>query len=459
MIIPQTYYPQSNWTVGAVRSALDRHELGDLYDSARLVDWMGRDPRIHGDLGTRVRALAARSGLPFTVEPSNEADQRRAAAVAKQVSALWWNVLPEEVIAQLLADAIMLGVCVAMLEWDGPQRDRLHVMPLPAHNLCWDEWAGHWYYQTRDGREVVTPGDGRWFLHLPHGQRSWMRGAVRPLGHLSVARYLSQRDWDRHCEKHGMPVLAVREPAFAQDDVSNGVAAFYDQFRNLGSETVLRLPQGSGAPGDGWEAKWLETTAQGWQSFQGRLARLDSDVSVVLLGRDAASADKALGGDGEAERGRVRIEYLASDAEPLTTSLRDQVWMPWGRVTQANWDDSLAPWGRWNTRPPADLSRRAATLSVLGDAIGKLTGQGVDPKPLIEEFQLTQIAGAKPQDPTPLYKYHFDFGIISRNEARERLGLPPVAGGDEPPKPIVADQSEPEGEDVDVSEFDEDAAA
>lgn len=35
----------------------------------------------------------------------------------------------------------------------------------------------------------------------------------------------------------------------------------------------------------------------------------------------------------------------------------------------------------------------------------------------------------------PIYQYHLQFGIVTINEARERLGLPPIADGDVPPTP------------------------
>lgn len=446
----------TEWTVEDTRGAIDRHERGDLYSSSRLIDWMGRDARISGDLATRVRALSSRGGLPFTVDPSEEAEAARAKEIADQVRRVWWSVLPEETTAQILADTVMAGIAVGRLEWDGPRRDQLRVVPLPTHGLRLNVDEGRWYYQTRDELLPITPGDGTWFLHAPYGPRSFMRGAVRALGLPALMRTFTERDWARHIEKFGLGILGVKEPSDASDDVEGvGVAGFYEQFQNLGSEAVLRMPQ-SATPGIGWDVRWLEATATNPELFRAHLARLDSDVSMVLLGRDSETVDKSLGGDGEAARAQVRVEYLQSDAEPLTTFLRDQIWKPWGRHLIADWADELAPWGRWNTRPQADLARRATTLSTFGDALSKLTGQGVDPTPLFEEFQLAKLAGTKPQDPTPLFQYHFEYGVVTKNEARERLGLPAIDGGDEPPKPIVqpAAAAPPPAEvDVDLSDL------
>lgn len=53
------------------------------------------------------------------------------------------------------------------------------------------------------------------------------------------------------------------------------------------------------------------------------------------------------------------------------------------------------------------------------------------------------LAGMPPVDDTEdeakgeLYQYHLQFQIVTINEARERLGLPPRAGGDVPPDPLL----------------------
>ena len=44
----------------------------------------------------------------------------------------------------------------------------------------------------------------------------------------------------------------------------------------------------------------------------------------------------------------------------------------------------------------------------------------------------------RPPKETQVFKYHMDYGTLTTNEIRARLGLPPaLVGGDEPPEPVA----------------------
>ena len=400
--------PVTSWTVAKVRSALNRHDDGDLYESATLADQLARDPAFYGDLSTRVRALAARCGLPFDIEPSYGVDDRRADAVAERIEALWHEMVPEHVLEAVMVDTVLLGVSVGRIEWRMGRGEWVPFLRhLPAHGLRYSEHEKTWRYLTGDGKDlVVTPGDGTWFLHLPHGERSWLWGAVRAIGIPWLMSTLTYRDWARYNEKHGMPILGVREPYFAADDVegaggtssSGGASGVYAQFRRLGSESVLRLPQGADPQKDGgWDAAWIEPTSASFESFGKFLGQLRGAIRSVILGYEDGGAK---GGDGELSSQRVKVEYLSADCEPLSTTLRAQVLKPYVRYNVDAARLELSPWPRWDTRPIADLGGRAAMLDKLGDALGKLSALGVDTDEIVREFQLKRAPAPQvPQDP------------------------------------------------------------
>jgi phage gp29-like protein len=406
--------PLSEWTVPLVRSAINLHEQGRLRQSARLADAMGRDPRISGARSTRVRALTSRGALPFAVETSEEGDGRKRKAAAARQRELWWYACPETEIAPILADAIMLGVAVARLEWistDGEWVPRL--VWLPPHGLSWEQYglagatdgrAPCWVYTTWDGQRFeVRPGDGTWFLYTPGGARSWMNGVVRMLGLPWYMGVCTERDWARFDEKHGLPILSIDEPHWAADDVegeegADGTKAdqYYSQFRNMAAESVLRNPQGPTKDDGGWAAKWLEPESESWSSFKDHLDYIGRLIEQAILGRDSAAGPK--GGDGELATERVRVEYLASDAETLATALREQVWKPWAEFNYG--DRDVAGWGRWNTRPPPDLKLRAETLKTASEALEKLVPMGIAADPVLEEFGLAAGDGGVKAPPS-----------------------------------------------------------
>lgn len=391
-ILSQWSAPVSTWTPATVRAALDSHDRGNFRQSSQLIDASLRCPWVAGDLNRRTRALASRSALPFTVEASSLGDGRKRETARKRCEATWWDVHPEPTIAAVLRDAIMAGVSVGRIWWAldaGDWRPRLSRLSL--YGLDWNDWDG-WTYSTRDGQRLrVTPGDGTWFLYAPHGDRSWMLGAIRQIGLPALMYLLTSRDWARLCERNGMAMLAIKEPHFATDDVEGltGTTAadeFYSSIRGgIGSETILRLPQGQTKDEGGWEAEWMELKGRGGELFSQHLSTLKSEIHAALLGMDPDAS--ARGGDGEQSNATAHNEYLAADAETLSTALREQVWKP---DTAYNIDDDtdLAAWGRWDTRPQPNMKLRAETLDVVGTACASLGAVGVDVAPVVAEFGL-----------------------------------------------------------------------
>jgi phage gp29-like protein len=401
-IPPTSFDVLSEWTVKRVRSAILAHECGDFYLSALLADALLRDPDIFRGINTRTSAFSARNGLPFTIEPAEGVDARREKSVAERQRRLWWACCPETAISAIERDAIFLGVAVGR---DDTQKIAGEWVPLVRrlrpHGLRWSETESTFRYLDGNGIDhVVTPGENGWILHAPHGGDSWMLGAVRALGQPAIIDLLTLRDFARYCERHGMPALAIKEPFMATDDVegpsgSAGADDFYKDLRKLPQEATLRLPRGQDGT-DGWDAQWLELKSRSFEAFEKLLTELRRRILAVLLGREADGGGARVGGDGASYIENVRGEYLAAEAEALSTTLREQVWMP---DTRRNIDANrpeLTGWPRWDTRPPADLAKRATTLNTAGDAIDKLERQGVNTDPVVVEFGLARRPGWKP---------------------------------------------------------------
>lgn len=395
------------WTPATLRAALDEHESGVLASSAALSESVGRDCVVFGALATRVRALASKYALPFCVE-AGEGDKRRLESVRERIEELWWTACPESVIEPILRDAIMLGVAVGTIWWERSATEWIpHLRHLAAHGLEYVELECAWYYTTNAGDRLrVTPGDGTWFLHLPHGERSYMWGAVRSIAEPWLERRYAQRDRARWCERHGMPVLAVKEPHFASDDVegpdgeaSTQADAVYAAMRNgLGSGAVIRLPQGQTPDDGGWTADWLELRGTSFEGFAASLKAAANDIETALLGRPRDGGAK--GGDGELASETGRNEFLSSDAEPLSTTIREQVWKPFVAFNVDPAQLELAAWGRWDTRPPQNKKVRAETLKTLGEALTLLAPIGIEVEDVLEEFGLEAPEGVEVPEPT-----------------------------------------------------------
>ena len=384
----------SEWSVSSVRSALDSHERGDFGPSSQLYDALYRDPQIIAHSQTRTGALSAKNGLPFCIEPNMGVDDRVAKAAAKRVEALWWTSCKETEVQALHRDGFMLGAGVGRVVF-GPDWEPI-IYRLRPHGLSWNEGDRRHYYVDGNGfRHLVTPGENGWLLFQPYGPDSHLQGVIRSIAIPWLGKVFAVRDWLRYSEKHGMPAIAISEPYSAQDDVENAggddnLAAFYDRIRTFGEDGLLRLPQGQTKDEPGWSAEWLELKSTSHEGFRALLNELDRQVIAPILGRDPTGA-ASVGGDGAALQEQVRGEYLTSDAEALSTFLRDQVWVPWASYVYGPSLGQVAPWPRWSTRQPVDLERRAQTLKVAAEAIEKLQLLNIDVSSFIEELRLAKV--------------------------------------------------------------------
>ncbi len=393
---------------------------------------MFTDGIIHGDTMTRVRSLVSKNGLPFEIQPSIKGDPRRCKKFAEELTEIWDDICPEQQLGPAECDSIMMGRFVGWNKWtyeDGKFIPRMR--HLPSVGLFLMDGREQWNYIDGDGVNwEITPGDGTWVSHEPFGERSHLKGAVRTLGLIWLMRHMTYRDYVRFCEKHGMPILAIKEPFFATDDVetndsglSDVGSEFYRQFKRLGSESVLRLPQAQNLEEGGFDAKWLEPIGQSYNAFDNFLKETRSIITTTLLGVDLTTIPQGMGGDSATWSERIRVEFLASEAEALCTTIRNHIFKPYIRFNYGEEFEESAPWPKWDTRPQPDMTARAGTLTAAAAAIAALDAQGFKTEDVLEEFKLEY-------DPEKRKK------VEEQREAEAKLALAPQGpgGGAKPAK-------------------------
>lgn len=408
-VVVYSSYPtstQGTWSVSAVHAAIDAHERGDLHNSAMLADALTRISRVAGCLETRCEALISKGGdIPFDVKPSEEGDQRRAKKVAAEVKSWFWRAHPEAALKQVLADRVMLGVAFAQVVWLTKRRPwAYHLEPWHASNFCWDDVAGKWRCNTREGQILIGEDDPNWLIWEPNGSRSYLGGAVRSLGFDGVARSDVGRDWARFCERHGLPIIKVKVPSNAQQPAKD---AMRDGLAGIGRQGLIQLPQGKDEF-TGWDVDFLEPKDTAWEAFRAFKEALDLDITIRIKGQNLTT--EVQGGSYAAARthGRVDGMILAADAEGLATFCHRGI-DRWGRFNHSFWDDVIGPWPCWETAPPEDLQARATTLVAAGTALAGWNaalapvGQQVDAKAYAESFKmpLKAIEGGPPKPPVP----------------------------------------------------------
>lgn len=385
-------FPTAAWSVAHIETALQGHETGDFSESAKLAAAFGRDDRITACRNTRIRALVGRNGCNFNLVASEDGDQRKAGRVQKDVEARFHTVCPEETLARIQQDVIDLGVSVSRIHWyfDWTWSEWLpRLEPWSMEWIRWDSTRGCYLAQTDGQGEVeVRPGTGEWLIVEPGGSHGWQSGAVRALAMPFFFRNATWKDWARYCEKHGVPILSIKEPP-AQNDTAGKATKdkFFASLRRLGREGILRLPKSSDGKA-AYEAEILEPKSLSWPAFKGFLERLDVCIAVYLLGQNLSTEVSGGSFAAAVSQNRVRLDYLAADAEALSSALRTQVWMWWGRFNHDTWDDLLTPWPVWTTSVPEDLKLKAEMMVFVGKAIKAFQDAKVpiDVRAIAEQF-------------------------------------------------------------------------
>ncbi len=383
---------QNAWTVLRVRQSLWEHSLGNLITSSTLCEALLADDRIGADLNVRVRSV---TGLPFRIEPSATADQRRAKMVAKDLESAWDTILPAATVHQFLRWAILLGVAFGSVSWDRSSREwlpRLDVWHPQGFYFALE--LGAFRASTREGVQVVTPGDGTWVAMLPEGSRSWMTGAVRALAVPYLVRTFARRDWARWSERHGLPILGADVPSSA---IEKDKADFLASLRALGTEGVALLPKNT--DGKGFDIKFLEPgNYTAWDGFKQLLRESDRASALTLLGQ-ASTADEG-GSYAKAESlGAIRQDLLEADVRTLDV-IRQQVLRPWALFNYG--DANLAPRPIWDATPPSDVSAMATTHKTAGESIAVWSAAGAASGLTVDVEALAKLYGVPlKREPTP----------------------------------------------------------
>lgn len=155
----------------------------------------------------------------------------------------------------------------------------------------------------------------------------------------------------------------------------------------------------------------------------------NDEISKIVLGQTLTSGEGRRSGSLALGRvhDQVRNEYIESDARDLMEVINGQL-IPW--IVDFNFAPGT-PCPRWTV----DLSKDD-NLDQEIEIDRRLIALGV---PLSSEYFYERYHRPAPRDKERalryddqnLFQYHMRFGVLTVNEVRERLGLPPVSWGNE----------------------------
>jgi phage gp29-like protein len=381
-----------------VRRALDCHEEGDFTESGKLARSFDRDDRISPCLTDRENALVGGDSAKFEFQAAEKA-KNRSKPLIQAVNDWYPKACSSAWTRKTLRQAITMGFSLSNIAWSRTPRkwvpSKLTVWE--PENVFWSEVDQLYVARTVDGLLLpIVPGDPNWFLYAPSGDRSWMSGSVRPLGIPFVMRSWDLNDWARYNERHGLPIVAIKEPSGLQNEEDKD--DFYASVKRMGSTGIVRLPQSEGE-GTSYGLELIEAKAKSHDSFNLFLDRLNTAIAICLKGQNLSTEVQGGAYASTAWHMRVRKDYAATDAVTLGDALRESLIKPWGRLNVSSWDDEIAPWPTWCLEIPEDRQAIAdATLksvqALQAIASNAAIADQIDIEALIEQLGLPRRKGA-----------------------------------------------------------------
>lgn len=367
IVNPWPTTPRPTWTIRSIRSALLQHRLGEFALVGQLAETLLEDDEIPGAIDTRVDATLASE---FAIKPPD--DREKLKPRERELEEAWCEIAPDDELFDLLFDYLFHGVAIGTIDWDtSGETWKPRLRALPVEYLRYDphaERGKRWTYQAQEGQLTVTPGDGKWFL-MTRGERGWLKGLVRPLSLLWLGKALTLGDWERYCQKHGLPILAAKMPIYRDQQEKDN---FVEDLVELQSEGVIGLPQDE--QGFGYGLELVEPKTVSWETFKAKLERSDRKIQILCLGGNAQTESVGSAGNratAETQSGALPKKARA-DARKLSHCLRTQLLAPYFGL---NYGEVPVPIPYWDVAPEEEIRvwensrlQFANMLKTLGEA-------------------------------------------------------------------------------------------
>lgn len=357
----------TGWTPTRVEQAREQADSGVMQEVADLCETMCRDARIKGVLSTRTHGLL---GLPIEFDGGAPRARETLAGNSNGKNGEWFHMHDESEVAKLLRWGLLLGVGLA-------QRIPLPRVMGEPHRYRIETWSPRWltYYHygsgaggsrwrvmTEDGQVDLVPGDGQWILFQPYGaRRPWAEGHWQELAFPWLLKHFSMEDRANFSEVLGSPLWLGTT---AHGGTQKQRDKFLAQMRGMGKNGKFVLPQG-------WDLQLREASAAGKSGdvFDQQIKFSNEEMTIALAGQLVTTEGTSGFSQGSVHEA-IKQDLIRFDAERLSTCLYEQSLEPWALWNYGS--RKSAPWPKWQTEKPEDVTEKADGMQKLGDAIKSL---------------------------------------------------------------------------------------
>ncbi len=344
---------QTRWYIEDLEDAVRMADSGSLQSPARLWKAMRRDPVIWGLMSTCTDGLVS---LPkrFHGDP----DQVEQLEARNGTRSVFDEMFPPAELAKLAADGRVLGVGIGeLLPVKG--RDYPVFVTLDPEWLRYNWYDGRWYYDSAAGRLPVTPGDGRWLLHVPGGRTSpWQSALWYPLGDAWIPKTHARAYRNTWEGKLANSARVAVSPSGATDEQEE---SWFQAVMAWGVNTVFGMKPG-------YDVKLVESNGRGWESFARTNADANTEFMIAIAGQTVTTDGGAGFANADIHK-TIRADIIKAIADSLAYTLNTQGLPPW--VVNGWGKDAIATRAtvEWDVSPPKDRAAEANAMVGFANAI------------------------------------------------------------------------------------------
>jgi hypothetical protein len=269
------------------------------------------------------------------------------------------EMCPPSELALMAADGILCGVAVGeLLPVQG--RDYPVLVRLDPQYLqyVWNE--NRFYYRSAVGRLPVTPGDGRWVLHVPGGRVApWQHALWRCIGRAYIRKEHANLQKDNWESKLANPARVATAPQGAAEAQKQ---SFFQQVMAWGINSVFGMTPG-------YSVQLLESNGRGFDSFNKTIAQQNEEFIIAIAGQVVTTT----GGTGFSNQDihkAIRADLIKDTADGLAYTVNTQI-IPVYIALQYGEDaiETMSAAMEWDVTPPQDLNAQANSVLTLANAM------------------------------------------------------------------------------------------
>ena len=412
-LVPQS---QTRWYLRDLEAAEHAADTGDMSQAARLMRSARKDGVYSGVLSTRtgglVRLPKRFRGTPAIVDALKQG--------AEETRGVFDEMFPATELALLAADGFELGVgvgeLVPVVGRDFPVFVRLDP------EFLWFRWnENRWYYRSIAGMLPITPGDGRWILHMPGGRVApWQHGGWRAIGRAYIRKDHALFHSDNWQAKLANSARVAVSPQGAGEEQKE---SWFRAVMAWGVNTTFGLTPG-------YDVKLLESNGRGHAAFKETIADQNNEFVIAVAGQ-TVTTDGGAGFQNSDVHKSIRADLIKETADGLAYTINTQGLTGW--IIDNFGEDALTPGAvvEWDVAPPKDRNAEALAMQTTANAISQLTkslashGMKLDARALAITFGIPLVDVDVDND-QPLALL-FDVSLQAALDLAQSQGLRPTA--------------------------------